>query len=173
MPPLLRKLVYLALIFLVILVGLQPYNRFCQSSGKCQTVYVSDFLPSPEGNVEINIVAEVLNYRSDIDFEVFSHSDPTTVSGRKNTVTYSVRNISNQEVKFRPEFYVEPKELEKYVVQRECLCFREYTLKKGEELMLSSVFKIKSGIENDPIFKKMEGEIRIGYTQKALQKEDR
>ncbi len=163
MHPVLRKFVYLALTFLVLLVALQPYNRFCNFSGKCSAIYLSDLLPTTEGGTQILVVMEAMNYRSDLDFEVFEPRTLNTVSGKKNTVTYRVKNLSDHEIKFRPEFYVEPKEFEKYVSRQECLCFREHLIKKGEELILPTTFKLKSEIDADPIFKETDAQFRIGY----------
>jgi cytochrome c oxidase assembly protein Cox11 len=168
MHPKLRNISYALAAIIIILLALQPYNRLCQYSGRCSQIYLSDLLPSREGTETITAFMEVLNYRSDLDFEVFEPRNLETVSGRKNTVTYRIKNLTDRTIKFRPQFSVQPKELEKYLVRSECLCFREHTLKKGEELILPTIFKFKSAISKDQVFKDNFREIRIIYSLKAL-----
>lgn len=163
MNPILRRLLYLALIFFVILVLLQPYNRFCSSSGKCEGIYLSDFIPHHEGDLQISILMEAQNKRGDIDFETVEPQLIYTVSGRKNIANYRIRNTSNHTVIFRPKFYVEPQEFTKYLIRRECLCSREFKIKKGETIVVRSIFKIDPEIEKDPAFNKDKPYIRIGY----------
>lgn len=170
MHPILRRLLYLALIFFVIFVGLQPYNRFCNYSGKCNGIYLTDLIPGQEGKVPINAILEVRNQRGDFTFEVDEPQIIFTVSGRVNTGNYRIQNTENHTVTFRPEFYVQPKAFEKYVIRRECLCFREYSVKKGESLLVRSVFKIDSAIEKDPLFNKNEPNIVVGYSVKAAKR---
>ncbi len=163
MNPILRRLLYLSLIFFVIFVVLQPYNRFCSYSGKCEGIYVSDLVWQREGNLQINIIMEAQNKRADIDFETIDPKLIYTVSGRKNIANYRITNTSNNTVIFRPKFYVEPQSLAQYLIRRECLCSQEYSVKKGQTLVVRSIFKIDPAIEKDLLFNKDQPIIRIGY----------
>ncbi|NBV06599.1 MAG: hypothetical protein EBS06_05120 [Proteobacteria bacterium] len=166
MHPTLRKMLYLALIFFVIFVALQPYNYFCNYSNKCQGIYLSELFPSPEGETQISAIMEIKNLRNDIIFETEEPKIIYTVSGKKNIANYRIENNSDKTIRFRPEFYVEPKEFKKYVIRRECLCFREYKLRRGEVILVHSSFKIDPAIEKDPIFIRDKPNIRIGYLAK-------
>ena len=165
MHPILRRLVYLSLIFFLILAVIPPYNWICKMSGKCSGIVFENFLPSTEGNKEITAFMEVMNYRQDIEFEVVDPKMLHTVSGRKNSVIYHVKNLAGHAVKFRPEFSVEPKEMAKYISRDECLCFREYSMKKGEEIELPATFTFKSKIDKD--FAGKDITVRMIYTAKV------
>lgn len=163
MPKILRTLLYLALIFFVIFLLSQPYNWFCHSSGKCDGIYLSDFAIEKEGEYQIITLLEVKNYRTDISFEAKEPRLIYTTTGKKNVVNYQIRNLTNTKIKFRPKFYIEPKQFDKYLIRRDCLCFREYNLDAGETLDLHSIFKFDSTLELDPEFNKNGMQIRIGY----------
>lgn len=165
MHPILRWSLYLSLIIFVGFVAIRPYNWFCKISTKCTEINIADLMPSVEGNQPIRAAMEARNYRADIEFEVIDPKMINTVSGRKNTVTYSVKNLSDHTVKFRPEFSVEPKEFKEYVARQECLCFREYSLAKGESMVIPASFKFKSAIDEELTKKKIDL-IQIIYTAK-------
>ncbi|MDX2082607.1 MAG: cytochrome c oxidase assembly protein [Rickettsiales bacterium] len=167
MHPFLRKIVLLALIFFAIFCILQPYNRFCINSGKCNEIYLSDLIPDREGKTQINIIAEVKNYRTDLDFALQNPQPISTVSGKKNIVNYRIQNLTDHNITFRPDFYVEPKEFEDYVIRRACLCAREYEIKKGETIFLRSVFKIDRRIDDDLILKENNNSVKIGYSLRS------
>ncbi len=160
----LKALLYTALIFFVIFAAIQPYNWFCNLSKKCSAVKVSKFLSEKEGNRQITIFMEAIDLRDDIDFEVLDPKMIMTVSGRDNKVFYRVTNLSNKTVNFRPEFRIEPSDYAKLVDREECLCFREYKIEKGEELILPASFKIKGKINKEPADKNLT--IRLIYTAK-------
>ncbi len=164
MRPITRFFLYFVLIFCVLLpVALRPYNWFCQSSGKCQKIYLSDFLPSFEGSTKIKINLEAISYRKDLTFMVYGYDTITTVSGRKNVVNYKVKNLSNRDMSFRPKFTVTPQDVEGLVKRRDCLCFEEHIIKKGEELNLQSSFELES--EADDYFLQEKGDVlTISYT---------
>ena len=151
MNPILRRLLYLALLFFMILTVIYPYNWFCKMSAKCDEIVYSNWIPTTEGNRQITALMEVHNKSTDIDFEVDEPKMLNTVSGRKNQVFYRIQNISNHKVKFRPQFLVEPKEFAKFVSRDGCLCFKEYTIKQGEELILPVSFKFKSKINDEAV----------------------
>ncbi len=165
MHPILRQLVYLALIFFLILSAIPPYNWICKISEKCNGFTLENFLPSTQGNKPITAFMEVVNNRQDIEFEVIEPKMLNTVSGKKNSVIYRVKNVSNHTIKFRPEFSVEPKEMVKYISRQECLCFREYSIKRGETIELPATFKFKSKIDKD--FADKDVAVRMIYTAKA------
>lgn len=164
MNPILRSLVYLALIFFTIFVAIKPYNWICHLSKKCNEIVFDNLIPGVEGNQEITAIMEVIDQRDDIEFEVDEPKMLHTVSGRKNIVTYHIQNISKDTVKIRPKFSVEPKEAEKYISRQECLCFREYKLKKGEAILVPTSFKFKSKLDQEIAEKKIGSKIRIIYT---------
>lgn len=165
MRPITRFFLYSFGIFFILFVALQPFNWFCQISRKCQKVYLLDLIPSFEGDTKINVVLEIKNFRKDLEFIVNDVDTITTVSGRKNTVNYKVKNNSNRVIKFKPKFYTEPKSLSKYINSRDCLCFEEYKLQKGEELDLQASFRIDADVEKDGDFTGLENNtIVVGYS---------
>ncbi len=165
MSPILRRLLYVTLACFLLLALLNPYNWICRMSGKCNEIILSNILPTVEGNRQITVVMEAINQRSDIEFEAIDPKLFLTVSGRKNSTTYRVKNLSDQTVKFRPEFTIEPKEMSKYISRDQCLCFREYKIKKGEEIILPVSFRLKSKIDQDQTIKPGLM-IRLVYTAK-------
>lgn len=164
MRPITRFFLYSILIFCVLLpLTLKPYNLFCQSSGKCQKIYLSDLLPSFEGTTKINVNIEAVSFRKDLTFMVAGYDTITTVSGRRNVVNYKVQNLSNRDMSFRPKFAVTPQDVAGLVKRKDCLCFEEYRIKKGEELNLQSSFELSS--EADDYFLREKGEtLTISYT---------
>lgn len=160
----LKTLLYVALIFFVIFVAIQPYNWFCNLSKKCSAVKISKIFNEKEGNRQINIFMEAIDLRDDLDFEVVDPKMIMTVSGRDNKVFYRVTNLSKKTVTFRPQFRIEPAEYAKYVDREECLCFREYKIETGEELLLPASFKIKGKINSENADKSLN--IRLIYTAK-------
>ena len=94
---------------------------------------------------------------------VYGYDTITTVSGRKNVVNYKVKNLSNRDMSFRPKFTVTPQDVEGLVKRRDCLCFEEHIIKKGEELNLQSSFELES--EADDYFLQEKGDVlTISYT---------
>lgn len=143
---------------------MRPYNWFCQVSNKCAKIYISDFMPSIEGNIDINIVLEAINYNNKLDFIVDGYDTITTVSERKVVVKYKVKNLSKKDINFRPKFSVTPEEFTKYIKRNDCLCFEDHEIEAGKEITLQFSFRIDSDIEEDPNFYNNENQsIRIGY----------
>ena len=167
MSPILRALVYLALIFFTIFVAVKPYNWVCRFSKKCNEIVFDNFIPSIEGNQEITTIMEAVDQRDDVEFEVDEPKILYTVTGRKNVVTYHIKNISRDTIKIRPKFSVEPKEAEKFISRQECLCFREYKLKRGETIVVPTSFTFKSKLEQAIAEKKISTTIKITYTATA------
>ena len=154
MHPLIRILFRLIALFLVIFMLVQPFNWFCKISGKCQPFYFSYYIPSQQGIEPIEVSFEVTNLRSDLDLAA-DRSPITTVSGKKNSVIYYAKNISDHEVNFRPRLIVEPESLDKYITRYQCLCSNDYTLKPGEQKTLEMRFAINHKIEKDAVFKRL------------------
>ena len=165
MSPVLRALLYLALTFFAIFLAIKPYNWFCQISEKCHELVLANLIPEAEGNHQIKVLMEARDEREDIDFEVVEPKMFNTVSGRKNETTYRIKNITKHSVKFRPEFSVEPKEFTKYINRQECLCFREYKIEEGEQIIVPASFYIKGKINAEDANKE-NLTIRIIYTAK-------
>ena len=154
-------------VFVVAFVAVQPYNWYCRTHGKCSQFYFEDLLPDFEGKAGAQLIFEVKNYRPDVEIKVAEPQMINTVTGKRNVITYRIENLSNHAVRFRPEFYVEPQEFKKYISLRECLCFREQIIKKGEITALQSVFKIRSAaqdyLHDARSSATPSGPIRIGY----------
>lgn len=154
MHPLIRILFRLGALFLIVFMLVQPFNWFCNISGKCQSFYFSYYIPSQQGTEPIEVSLEVANLRSDLDLAA-DISPLTTVSGKKNSVTYYAKNISDHEVNFRPRLIIEPQSLDKYITRYQCLCSNDYTLKPGEQKILKMRFAIDRKIEKDAAFKRL------------------
>ncbi|MBU6339190.1 MAG: cytochrome c oxidase assembly protein [Rickettsiales bacterium] len=159
-----RFFVYSFLIFILCLIATRPYNWFCEFSGKCQKFYLSDLIPDFEGSTPINIVLTAESNNKKLEFIVDGYDTIRTVSGRKNVVNYRVKNLSNDAVKFRPQFHISPDNFEEYVKRIDCLCFEDHIISKGKEMSLQASFKIDSDIESDKSFKEDQKQvISIGY----------
>ena len=103
MRPVTRFIVYTFLLFLLFLVSLRPYNWICQTTNACHKFYLSDLIPRFEGEDIININFEIINTRDDVDFIIDGYDTISTVSERKNTVSYRVKNLSDKIIYFRPK----------------------------------------------------------------------
>lgn len=146
---------------LLAFILVQPYNIYCRTQGSCSQFHFADLLPTIEGKEEFQMIFEIKNYRPDIEITVAEPQMITTVTGRKNIVNYQVENITNRAVRFRPEFYVEPSELKNEIATRECLCFKEHIIKKGEKVILSATFIAKNSANE--FLRNSEEAVRIGY----------
>ncbi len=149
-------------IFLLIFLSLKPFNWFCNYSQKCQPIFLSDFLPSFEGNKSITIIPIAKNYNKYLEFDIVTKNF-TSVTGRKNVITYKVKNLTQGTVIFRPKFYIEPKDYSYYLIRKNCLCFEDIVLKKGEEKELNFNFKVKKDFDENYLEKAEERTIRLGY----------
>ena len=140
-----RIFIRFAIIFTIITFAIQPYNWFCNITNKCSSITISSLLPTFEGKQEIEVFFEVTSYREDLKITA-NQSTITTVSGRKNTVTYRAKNLTNRPIRFRANFLTDPDYAEKHIKRYECLCFREYKLKPNEEIELKMVFALNDKI---------------------------
>lgn len=150
---LIRPAIRIALISLVIVAAVQPYNWFCQITQKCDSFYFSQYLPKMKGKIPFDVMMEVTNYREDLDFRP---TEPVivTLSNQTNVVFYHAKNLSDKTISFRPQLIIEPDYAAKYFNRYECLCSHEYKLKPREERKLKMVFEIKKDIENEKNFSK-------------------
>lgn len=151
MHPLIRILFRGALLFLLLFALIQPFNWFCNISQKCQPFYFSYYFPKTQGTEPIDVSFEITNYRDDLEFSALE-PNLTTVTNKKNIVTFYAKNLSNRLIKFRPNLQIDPANFDEYVIRYECLCMREYKLKKGESLELKMRFEIDAAIENEEKF---------------------
>ena len=149
-------------ISLLIFLVLKPYNWFCNYSQKCQPIYLSELLPTFEGKKPITIIPQAKNYNKYLEFESLTKSF-RTVSGRKNTIKFKVKNLTQSYVKFRPEFYINPQDYDYYIIRQNCLCFEEITLQKDEERELIFTFKVKRVFDTEEANTDEERTIFIGY----------
>ena len=140
-----RIFMRLAIFFAIAVFALQPYNWFCKITNKCAAISLSRFIPAFEGKEPIEVAFEITNYREDLDIRV-DKALISTVTGRKNTVIYRARNLTNQPIRFRTAFFTNPESAETMVKRYECLCANEYKLKKNEEIELKLVFALDKKI---------------------------
>lgn len=153
MHPLLRISVRLTTIFIIVFFAIQPFNWFCSITQKCNTIYLSSFIPKREGIDNIKLKFEVTNYSQKVDFKVIQKT-LTTVSGRKNVVFYRAKNVSKKHIRINPALFVKPKYVEKYLTRYECLCTRQFKIAPGEEIEMRMEFEIKNSISDDVNFQK-------------------
>jgi cytochrome c oxidase assembly protein Cox11 len=130
----------------VLFLASKPFNLFCSLTNKCEPFYLSYLIPKKEGSVPIKINFEITNYLAELEFEP-AQPTLTTVANRKNVVLYTVKNNSNNPIKFHPELLFEPEDLDEYFVLYECLCEKSYQLKPGQKLQLKMIFLLDPEIE--------------------------
>lgn len=137
-----RILLRLLVIFIILLIIIQPYNSFCNYTSKCQPFYISSIFPTKEGTKEVKVILGAKNYIKDLDIKP---ETPTlvTVSGRKNKVNYIVKNNSGHFLRFRMEIFTSPEEIKDHIKLYQCPCSGRQKLKKGEEIILTTEFSLK------------------------------
>lgn len=150
-------------IFLLTIFILQPYNKFCNYSNKCQAIYLSELVPTFEGNKKILITPEIKNYNKNLNFELLTTSFET-VTGRTNTIKYKVKNNKKTFVKFLPKLYTNPESCNDYIIRKQCLCHEEITLKGEEQRELIFTFKVKKSFDSEENCSEEKREFAIGYT---------
>jgi len=146
MPPLLRLLIRIAIVFAVIFFAAQPYNWFCQITQSCKPFYFSQLIPKKKGNVPVTITMEVTDYRKDIELTVLQ-SEVKTVSNKVNKVDYRVKNLTNRVQYLRPILHIEPEDFKKYIEFYNCICNNRYKIKPHQTLNLQMEFSLNGDIE--------------------------
>lgn len=162
MPRFFQIIIRLAIFCVVIFFLVQPFNWYCQITQSCRPFFFSYYMPKTKGIMPINIKFEVTNFQKNLDFRS-DISELTTVTNQKNLVTYYAKNNSKKLIRFRPKLIVEPEFAEKYLKRYECLCFREYRLKPGEEIEMRMEFEIERRMESDNRGKDPVTEMVIRY----------
>ncbi|MBM5782263.1 MAG: hypothetical protein FJ368_02450 [Pelagibacterales bacterium] len=150
-------------IFLLIFLSLKPFNWFCNYSQRCEPIFLSELLPSFEGKKPITVIPVAKNYNKFLEFETVTKNF-TSVTGRKNIITYKVKNLTQSTIRFRPKFHIEPKDYAYYLIRKNCLCFEDILLKKGEEKELSFNFKVKKDFDENYLETAEERTIIVGYS---------
>ena len=131
----------LAIIFVISLAIVKPFNWFCQITQKCEPFYFSYHFLLPEGKKKIDVEFGAINYREDLLFTVDTPILETVIN-RKNTVTYRAKNLSKRAIYFRPILLVEPESAMEHIIRYECPCSRKYKLKKGGEIEMKMTFRL-------------------------------
>lgn len=154
------RLIYISiraiLVIFVIIILIQPFNLFCQTTGACSPFFISYYLPKIGDDFEIKAIFEVTSYKKDLEISI----DKTyleTSTNEKILVTYKVKNNSKNFIKFKPELVVEPKYVEKYLVRYQCPCSRVQKVNgEGGETEFKAEFLIKNDIGKEKEFKGVE-----------------
>lgn len=166
MSPLVKILLRLAIIVAAIFFITQPYNWFCQITGKCQPFFFSYYIPKKLGRT-IYLAVNAITYKENL---FFSASKPVKIgsnaegeneenkfsTNQKIEVIYTLKNNSKKLMQLQPRLLVQPEYAEKYLIRYECPCSRKYKLKAGEEIEMKMRFEIDSNIEKDEKFKQKE-----------------
>jgi cytochrome c oxidase assembly protein Cox11 len=166
MSPIFRIFLRIAVVLFVLFFAIQPYNWFCALTSSCESFHLSSLIPKKEGTMPLEVFLEIRSYNQNLVFEPLEPS-VTTVTNKKTTVTYRVKNTSKRVIRFRPNLIVEPKSFEKYLVRYECLCSHLYKLKGGEERELTMRFEISDDID-EKIIKRLTNAKRANLPEEKL-----
>jgi cytochrome c oxidase assembly protein Cox11 len=159
----LKILLYVTLFFSLVFISIQPYNRFCNLSNKCEGIYFFDLFEK-KSNQTINLIFEAENNDPNISIEVLEQKTATTNLNQKFTIIYQIHNKSNRKMIVRPNLLVKPANLEKYLIKRECLCFKKHKLAVKEAIIVKAVFKISSDIAKEENFNLEKDFLSVGYS---------
>ncbi len=163
MSPLTRFFLRLFVVFVLIFLSVQLFNRFCFFSYKCRPFYFSRYLPRVEGKEKIEMFFKVESHRPNLDFYTLTDKI-VTVPNRVHSVVFVAKNTSGKEMKIRPILKVNPTEFKKYLERISCLCAQEYSLKPGQIAHLEMEFFVNSKIETAKDFNNSFGnEVEITY----------
>jgi cytochrome c oxidase assembly protein Cox11 len=157
MRPFYKILLRIFIIFAIAFFAIQPYNWYCGITQSCDSFSLYDLAPFQEGTIPVEVFFEIKSYSSKLAFEPLEPSI-TTVSNKKNIVTYRVKNLSKDTIRFRPKLVVTPKYFEDGIVTYECLCSHLYKLKPKEVRELQMKFLVKWDAINAIQNKKKNGE---------------
>lgn len=137
-------------VFLLLIIGIiiiKPYNIYCSTTGKCSGINLIEFIPDNKFKEGIGSYhLEFINLNPNIHLDISSDFlELSTVSGRKNVVTYTIKNISktDKDVKFKLKFKTDPSYEIKRIKVHECLCNKTYKLKPGREMIKKFIFTFK------------------------------
>lgn len=163
---------YLSKIFIVVILiffASKPYNRHCIKSGKCSPLYISDLIPRINGNEEFDVKFVITNYREDVI--LYPKIDKiSTVTGKKNIVTFIAKNNSNKKIDFKTKMFIEPSFLKGEIKSYECLCGKKFSLKKDQEFEIKSIFRFKKDVLEKYKYGSLENYERMkSYTTKNTQ----
>jgi cytochrome c oxidase assembly protein subunit 11 len=87
----------------------------------------------------------------------------TVTVGQRDLVFYIARNNSDVPITGTATFNVEPEQAGAYFNKIECFCFREQTLRPGQEVEMPVLFYIDPKALDDPNMKGVE-QITLSYT---------
>jgi len=163
--PLLRPISKLLVIFIIIFTFIQPYNWFCKASNKCEGFYFLDlfeYLPNFSPKIEANIVLEIYNQKNVVKIEAVEPVATRIINGSTHKFTYVATNNLNEEVDFKMDLVIAPKELEQFITKKYCPCSTRQKLKPKEQRTFSTKLKIDNNIIGHPSFKADEG-LKIIY----------
>ncbi len=143
--------VYVVAFLLITLLLIKPFNFFCSLSSKCSPIILSYYLPTQKGHKDFEVNFEAQNQLSTLEFKVLN---PKAVmkAGQNITVIFTAKNLTNQEITIRPEYFIDPQNTDQYLTRYECLCFKEHIMPAGQEIQMPFRIKIDPEIEKDPYF---------------------
>ncbi len=141
MNPKFRLFFRIAIIFIVLLLMIQPYNSYCNITSKCEPLSFSSLIPKREGKIEAKISFGIKNYIEGLEIKTQQVS-LVTVSGRKNIINYTVKNNGKKFVRFRVQPFFNPEDLDHAIKIYHCPCGGQKKVKGGEEVTLKMEFSI-------------------------------
>jgi cytochrome c oxidase assembly protein subunit 11 len=152
---------YLIAGLLIALLLIKPFNFFCNLSSKCSPIILSYYFPAKKGSQNFEINFEAQNQLSTIEFKVLN-SKIILKTGQNATIIFTAKNLTNHQIKIRPEYFITPENADQYITRYECLCFKEHIIAAGQEVQMPFRIKIDPAIEKDQYFSK-NNIINIGF----------
>ena len=166
-----RKNLNLALNLVLIVIGMLAltyasvplYRIFCKVTGYGGTTQQSSIAPAKIINRDIAI-----DFNADTDPALPWEFKPAQERihikvGQQQLTHYTARNTSNHAITGRATYNVLPFSAGSYFVKISCFCFKEQTLKAGEEVDMPVVFYVDPSIMNDPEMNDLKT-ITLSYT---------
>ncbi len=145
--------VYFLAFILIALLLVKPFNSFCSLTSKCNPIILSYYLPSKKGNQDFEVNFKAENQLSTLEFKVLTPK-ATIKTGQNITIIFTAKNLSNHQIKIRPEYFIEPKNADNYITRYQCLCFKEHMIPANQEIQMPFRIKIDPKIEQDQHFSK-------------------
>lgn len=139
------------------------YRLFCQTTGFGGTPQRADHAPATAGGraVEVRFNADIapgLPWR----FTPGQRSMTLKV-GENRLAYYTVKNLTNGSITGHATYNVLPDSAGAYFVKIECFCFKDQTLKAGQEVQMPVSFFIDPAITEDRALRGLKT-ITLSYT---------
>ncbi len=141
------------------------YRLFCQITGIDGTTGKDVGGSAPGAVVGKSIIVRFdANHVPALPWDFKPEDNLQTVTiGAREMAFYQAKNLSGQPITGSATFNVTPTYAAKYFTKIECFCFREQTLKPGEQVRMPVIYYVDPAILNDPDASKVE-EITLSYT---------